>query len=137
VTPYQEFERNFGGKTVLAGLPFEAKKAKVSIYFIRWDFNEGFWFHVANKEYLPLDGVQIRYRPFERQMPVDIQRLSSALETVLRSLDLFLRCFKKSYRCSKLKKASSQLSRRQSQIMARMNVISTNSQYGVRNLVGI
>jgi hypothetical protein len=41
------------------------------VNIIRWDFNEGFLFQVAHRINLPLDGVRIRYRPFERQMPVD------------------------------------------------------------------
>jgi hypothetical protein len=30
------------------------------VYIIRWDFNEGFLFHVAHRKYLPLDGARIR-----------------------------------------------------------------------------
>jgi hypothetical protein len=46
-----------------------------------------FLFHEAHRKYLPLDGARIR------QMPADIQRPLSALETVLPPLDLFLRCY--------------------------------------------
>jgi hypothetical protein len=53
------------GKVICSG--------KEGVYIIRWDFNEGFLFHVAHRKYLPLDGVRIRYRPFERQMPLDIR----------------------------------------------------------------
>jgi hypothetical protein len=78
------------------------RRSAQGVFKIRWDFNEVFLFHVAHRKYLPLDGARIRYRPFERQMPVDIQRPSSALNTVLPPLDLFLRCSKKNYRCSRL-----------------------------------
>jgi hypothetical protein len=30
------------------------------VYIIRWDFNEGFLFHVAHRINLPLDGARIR-----------------------------------------------------------------------------
>jgi hypothetical protein len=30
------------------------------VYIIRWDFNEVFWFHVADRINLPLDGARIR-----------------------------------------------------------------------------
>jgi hypothetical protein len=30
------------------------------VYIVRWDFNEGFLFHVAHRINLPLDGARIR-----------------------------------------------------------------------------
>jgi hypothetical protein len=35
------------------------------VYIIRWDFNEGFLFHVAHRNYLPLD-VSPRARYFHQ-----------------------------------------------------------------------
>jgi hypothetical protein len=35
-------------------------EANQGVYIIRWDFNEGFLFHVAHRKYLQLDGARIR-----------------------------------------------------------------------------
>jgi ribulose bisphosphate carboxylase small subunit len=54
-----------GDLTTLANVTYENISEQVSyllqgVYIIRWDFNEGFLFHVAHRINLPLDGVRIR-----------------------------------------------------------------------------
>jgi hypothetical protein len=52
--------REVRGLRLGLGRPKSSGHKGQGVYIIRWDFNEGFLFHVAHRINLPLDGARIR-----------------------------------------------------------------------------